>query len=166
MTTPAADLQATESRPLVVERTLLHTQESIWRALTDGSLLTQWLLKNDFEPEVGRRFTFRADTMPQWSGVIRGQVLVVEPKSKLSYSWDVSGNAAAGGFQTVVTWTLTPVAGGVLLRMEQTGFCASQIANAEGAAYGWQLFLGNLERLLPALALSSALPSLPQGECP
>lgn len=151
MTTLAAETQATELRPLVVERTLPHAQEKIWRALTDGSLLTQWLLKNDFQPEIGRSFTFRADAIPQWSGVIRGQVLVVEPISKLSYSWDVSGNAEAGGLQTLVTWTLTPVLGGVLLRMEQTGFRSDQATNAEGAAYGWQLFLGNLEKLLPTL---------------
>ena len=57
-------------------------------------------------------------------------------------------------FKQSLTWTLTPVAGGVLLRMEQTGFRLDQDANAQGAAHGWQLFLGNLERLLPTSAFS------------
>ena len=41
---------------------------------------------------------------------------------RLSYSWNASGEEAAKGLKTVVTWTLTPTTGGVLVRMEQSGF--------------------------------------------
>ena len=50
------------------------------------------------------------------------EVLVVEPNKRLSYSWNASGDEAANGLKTVVTWTLTPAKGGTLLRMEQSGF--------------------------------------------
>src|SRR5450432_3046216 len=62
--------------------------------------------------------------------------------------WRASGAEAAEGLKTVVTWTLAPVAGGVLLRMEQSGFRATEEANFRGANCGWQRFLGGLERVL------------------
>ena len=36
-------------------------------------------MRNDFQPTVGHRFTFRADPMPHWNGVTDCEVLVVEP---------------------------------------------------------------------------------------
>src|SRR5271155_1823665 len=53
MTTPA-------TRTLVIEREMPHPPEKIWRALTEGALLKEWLLENDFEPTVGHKFRFRA----------------------------------------------------------------------------------------------------------
>ncbi len=67
------------------------------------------------------------------------------------YSWNASGEEAAGGLKTVVTWTLTPVKGGVLVRMEQSGFRPEDEANYQGATYGWQRFIGGLERVAAGL---------------
>jgi hypothetical protein len=48
--------------------------------------------------------------------------------------------------------TLTPApSGGVLLRMEQAGFRSEQERNYQGVSYGWQRFLGGLERVVAAL---------------
>ena len=47
--------------------------------------------------------------------------------------------------------TLTPTAGGTLLRMEQAGFGPDQDANYKGATYGWRKFLDNLERVVGGL---------------
>ena len=58
---------------------------------------------------------------------------------------------AAGGLKTVVTWTLTPTKGGVLARLEQSGFRPEDEANYQGANYGWQRFLGGLERVAAGL---------------
>jgi uncharacterized protein YndB with AHSA1/START domain len=85
--------------------------------------------------------------MPHWNGVVDCEVLEVEPNSRLSYSWNASGDEAAGGLRTVVTWTLMPTQGGVLVRMEQSGFRPEDAANYQGAAYGWQRYLTNLERV-------------------
>jgi uncharacterized protein YndB with AHSA1/START domain len=53
---------------------------------------------------------------------------------------------AAKGITTVVTWTLTPTTGGVLVRMEQSGFRPEDESNYKGAGYGWQKFVGALEQ--------------------
>jgi hypothetical protein len=47
----------------------------------------------------------------------------------------------------VVTWTLTPIKDGVLLRMEQSGFRAEDEANYQGALYGWRRYVVGLERV-------------------
>ena len=90
--------------------------------------------------------------MPHWNGVTDCQVLVVEPNERLSYTWNASGDEAAGGLKTVVTWTLSPTKGGVLVRMEQSGFRPEEEANYQGATYGWQRFFAGLERVVAGLA--------------
>ena len=137
-------------RSLVVERVFPHPPEKLWRALTEGPLLAQWMMKNDFEPVVGRRFQFRADPAPNWSGIVDCEVLVVDPLQRLSYNWGVGD--PGGGLQWVVLWTLTPVEGGTHLRMEQSGFGPNQQAAYQGANYGWQKFFGGLERVLAGSA--------------
>jgi uncharacterized protein YndB with AHSA1/START domain len=79
-------------------------------------------MKSDFQPAVGHRFNFWATPMPQWNGVTDCEVLIAEPCARLSYSWNSSGEEAANGLKTVVTWTLTPTQGGTYVRMEQSGF--------------------------------------------
>jgi uncharacterized protein YndB with AHSA1/START domain len=41
------------TRSLVVERVIPHPPEKIWRALTEGPLIEEWLMANDsgFRPE-------------------------------------------------------------------------------------------------------------------
>ncbi len=141
--------QPTEST-LVIERVFQHAPEKLWRALTENSLLAQWLMKNDFEPVVGRKFHFQADPVPNWSGVIDCEVLIVEPLRQLSYSW------SSMGIDFVVLWTLTPAPGGTHLRMEQSGFRPDQQTAYKGANYGWQKFLAALEQLLARMAEGSS----------
>jgi uncharacterized protein YndB with AHSA1/START domain len=142
---------AAATRTVAIERELPHSPEKIWRALTQGPLIEAWLMQNDFEPVVGHRFNFRATPMPHWNGVVDCEVLVVEPHERLSYSWNASGEEAAGGLRTVVTWTLTPTKGGTQVRMEQSGFRPEDEANYQGANYGWQKFIAGLERVLAGL---------------
>ena len=138
-------------RSLVVEREMPHPPEKIWRALTQGPLIEEWLMKNDFQPVVGHRFNFRAAPMPQWNGVTDCQLLVVEPYERLSYTWNASGDEAAGGLKTVVTWTLTPTKGGTHVRMEQSGFRPQDERFYQCAGYGWQKMIGGLERVVAGL---------------
>jgi uncharacterized protein YndB with AHSA1/START domain len=127
---------------LVIDREMAHPREKVWRALTQGRLIEQWLMTNDFQPVVGHRFNFRATPAPGWNGVIDCEVLVVEPHARLAYSWGTMG------MESVVTWTLTPTEGGTHLRMEQSGFPSEEGRNYKGAKYGWQKFIGNLERVV------------------
>jgi uncharacterized protein YndB with AHSA1/START domain len=137
---------AESTRSVVMERVFPHPPEKVWRALTEKELVTQWLMKTDFEPLVGQKFQFRADPVPNWNGVVDCEVLVIDPLKTLSYSW------GALGVGTVVLWTLTPEANGTHVRMEQSGFRADQPASYGGAKYGWQKFFGGLERVLDEVA--------------
>jgi uncharacterized protein YndB with AHSA1/START domain len=135
----------TTTRSLVIEKELPYPPEKIWRALTQGSLIKEWLMDNDFQPVVGHSFQFRSTPVPNWNGIIDSQVLVVEPNKKLSYSW------GSLGLESVVTWTLTPTGTGTHLRMEHSGFGSDQDAAYKGANYGWQKFIGNLEKVAAGL---------------
>ena len=130
------------TKTLVIDREMPHPPEKVWRALTQGALIEQWLMKNDFQPVVGHRFQFCATPVPGWNGIIDSEVLVVEPNSRLSYGW------TSMGLETVVTWTLTPNERGTLLRMEQSGFPSEEGPNYKGAKYGWTNFIGKLERVV------------------
>jgi uncharacterized protein YndB with AHSA1/START domain len=52
--------RAAAARSVAIEREMPHPPERIWRALTQGLLLEEWLMENDFQPVVGHRFSFRA----------------------------------------------------------------------------------------------------------
>ena len=131
---------APEIRTVAVERDLPFAPEKIWRALTQPHLIEEWLMKTDFRPSVGEAFTFTA----QW-GAVEGKVLAIEPERSISYSWN------AMGLESVVTWTLTPTAGGTRLRMKQAGFKPGQDQAYHGAAAGWPRFFDGLERVLAGL---------------
>jgi uncharacterized protein YndB with AHSA1/START domain len=125
------------TRSVVIEREMPHPPEKIWRALTESTLIGEWLMKNDFQPVVGHRFNLRAD----W-GVVDCQVLAVEPNKTLSYTW------AAYGLDSVVTWNLSATRTGTHLRMEHSGFGPDQQQAYDGAKAGWQQFLAALEQVL------------------
>jgi uncharacterized protein YndB with AHSA1/START domain len=139
------DKPMTTTRSLVIERELPHPPEKVWRALTQGPLIKEWLMDNDFQPVVGHKFNFRSTPVPNWNGVIDCEVLVIEPNKKLSYTWGTMGMGSE------VVWTLVPTYGGTLVRMEQSGFGPDQEAAYKGATYGWKKFIGNLERVVAGL---------------
>ena len=130
----------TETLSVIHERETSYPLEKIWRALTQPDLIEQWLMKNDFKPVVGHRFTLRGD----W-GAVDCEVLAVGPNKTLSHTW------AAMGLESVVTWTLTATSTGSRLRMEQSGFRPDQQQAYQGAKYGWQKFLAALDRVVGGL---------------
>jgi uncharacterized protein YndB with AHSA1/START domain len=138
---------ANSTRSIVVERHMPFPQEKIWRALTQGPLIEQWLMKNDFQPIVGHKFNFRAKPMAGWNGVADCEVLIVEPPQRLSWSQNASGDQAADGLQSIVTWTLTPTDSGTHVRMEQTGFRPQDEGGYQAMTFGWPRVLASLERV-------------------
>jgi uncharacterized protein YndB with AHSA1/START domain len=133
-------MQTNDTPTVIVEREIPHSPEKVWRALTQAPLIEEWLMKNDFLPVVGHRFSLRAD----W-GAVDCQVMVVEPNKTLSYAW------AAYGLESVVTWTLTPTGTGTHLRMEHAGFRPDQQQAYQGAKGGWQKFFAALEQVLAGM---------------
>lgn len=135
-----SDTQA-QTRSVVVERELPFPPEKLWRALTQPHLIEEWLMKNDFEAAVGRRFQLRGD----WGGVLDCEVLAIEPQRTLSYSWNHAHEDPAYDLRSVVTFTLTPTGAGTHLRVEQSGFRPDQRQAFGGALQGWPAFLAKLE---------------------
>ena len=133
-----------ETCSVIVERDFAFPPEKLWRALTQPHLIEEWLMKNDFKPSVGHHFNLRGD----WGGVLDCRVLAIEPNKTLSYTWDHAHADAAYNLKSVVTFTLTTTSKGTHLRMEQTGFRTDQPQALNGAKFGWQKFLANLEQLL------------------
>jgi uncharacterized protein YndB with AHSA1/START domain len=131
-------------RSVIVEKEFPHPPEKVWRALTDSSLIAQWLKRNDFEPVTGHAFTLRADPAPNWNGIIDCEVLEVDPSKTLSWG--------TMGMGSVVTFTLTPTEAGTHVRVEQAGFRPDQEQNYRGAMYGWKSFMGKLENVVAGLA--------------
>jgi uncharacterized protein YndB with AHSA1/START domain len=132
----------TETRTVVVEREIPHPAEKIWRALTQPHLIEEWLMKSDFEPVAGHRFSLRRNPRPDVSIVVDCQVVTVEPNKTLAYTWE------AYGLESVVTFTLTPTSTGTRLRMEQSGFRPDQQQAFKGAKRGWLGFFAALEQVL------------------
>jgi uncharacterized protein YndB with AHSA1/START domain len=136
--------QASEVLSVVVEREFPFPLERLWRALTQPHLIEEWLMKNDFKPDVGHRFNLRGD----WGGVLDCEVLTIEPNKTLSYTWNHAHADAAYNLESVVTFTLTATGTGTHLRVEQSGFRSDQPQAFGGAKFGWQKFLENLGQVL------------------
>jgi len=134
------------TRSIVVERLMPHPPEKVWRALTQEPLIAEWLMKNDFQPVVGRRFQFSATPVPGWSGVTNCEVLEVSPHSRLVYRWG-DGTESDSGLKTLVTWTLKPTDGGTQVRMEQSGFRPEDEGGYRGMGGGWPRIVAGLERV-------------------
>ncbi len=140
-------MSESDERSIVVERVMPHPPEKIWRALTQSALIEQWLMRNDFEAVVGRKFNFRAQPMAGWNGVSDCEVLAIEPMKLLSWSQNASGEQAQDGLKSIVTWTLTPVEGGTLVRMEHSGFKPKDEVGYKAMSGGWPRIVAGLERV-------------------
>lgn len=134
-----------ETRTVLIEREVAFPPEKIWRALTQPHLIEEWLMKSDFKPVEGHKFTLRNQPRPDVNVAVDCQVLTVEPNKTLSYTW------RAYDLESVVTFTLEPTPTGTIIRMEQTGFRPDQELAFRGARAAWMQFLGELERLVAKL---------------
>ncbi|NNE43147.1 MAG: SRPBCC domain-containing protein [Gemmatimonadetes bacterium] len=104
------------SRSIRLEKTYPHPPAKVWKAVTSSAALAEWLMENDFRPEVGHEFQFRTEPAPGFDGIVNCRVLAIEEERRLSFTW------VGGPVDTVVTWTLEPVAAGTRFVFEQTGF--------------------------------------------
>jgi uncharacterized protein YndB with AHSA1/START domain len=141
--------ETADTQSVVVERRLPHAPAKVWRAMTESDLLARWMMKNDFAPEVGRRFALRAEPMPHWDGVVNCEVLALEPPRRMVWRWGVGSGENA--LVTTITFTLTPDGAGAHLRMEQSGFRPDQENNRRGAQYGLSKMVDALAALLPEI---------------
>ena len=141
---------ATQTKSIIVERTMPHSPGKIWRALTQAPMIAEWLMKNDFKPEPGHKFQFRATPMPGWSGITNCEVKEVVENQRLVYTWG-DGSESDSGLKTVVTWSLTPEGDATRVRMEQSGFRPEDARGFTGMGSGWPRIVEQLERVVAGL---------------
>ncbi len=131
---------------LSLELELPHPPEKVWRALTDPTLVSEWLLPvAGLATEPGAAFTFQAPPQPGWDGTVRCRILEADAHRTLRYTWVVGDREV----DTVVAFTLTPTPSGTRLSLQQSGFRPDQGQAFGGARYGWTM-MG--ERLFDLLA--------------
>jgi uncharacterized protein YndB with AHSA1/START domain len=96
----------------------------------------------DLELKPGAAFTFKTQAYPGWDGTVHCRLLDIEAPRKLSYTWSVPF------LDTVLTFTLTPMASATRLSIVQSGFTPDQKREFGGARYGWKMMGGKLIDLL------------------
>ena len=140
------------TQDIVVDEVFPHTAEKLWKALTTVELMGRWMMEpTGFEPVVGNRFTFKTTAAGEWDGLIRCQVQEVVPHERLVYAW-TGGHEANVGYgsllNTVVTWTLSKVAGGTRLRVVHSGFILPMNDTAfKNMSGGWTKVVNNLSNV-------------------
>jgi uncharacterized protein YndB with AHSA1/START domain len=144
----------TKTQDIVFEEIFPHAPETIWKTLTTGELMSRWLkmTPTGFAPVKGTRFTYNTSPAGPWDGTIQCEVLDVVPDERLAYSWqggDDSNNGKYGSrLDTVVTLTLTKVAGGTKLRLVHSGFVTPKNDGAyKNMSEGWKTVVGRIGAL-------------------
>jgi uncharacterized protein YndB with AHSA1/START domain len=139
------------TRSFVLERDMPHPPERIWRALAQGPLIEQWLMKNDFRPIVGHGFTFGStpatlerrhelrspDSRTPETARLQLELLGRRGGERPEDSGHMDSHARKRRYARV--------------RMEQSGFESKDEAGYQGAGYGWPRFVDGLERVAAGL---------------
>jgi uncharacterized protein YndB with AHSA1/START domain len=124
-----------------------HPVESVWKSLIEPAALSVWLMDNDFEPRVGKRFVLHRRKPPPGSrGFIECEVLELERPRKMVWSWIHN----EGDAPTRVEFQLQEVGGGTRLTLSHTG----EIDELTGAGLrgGWPDKLTDLRTQLSRAA--------------
>lgn len=138
-----------DSRAVIVDRLLPAAPASVFRALTEPTLLVQWLGPEGSETEVemmevsiGGRLALCVH-LPDGSPIrIEGRYLDIDPPGRLVHSWNVVGT----DLTTTVTFALEPRGSGTRLVLEQRGFADRD--DRQRNDRGWRDLLDRLARLI------------------
>jgi uncharacterized protein YndB with AHSA1/START domain len=144
------------TRAIVVEEIVPHTPETVWRVLTTPELVNRWMMKNNFTPGLGQKFTMHARPMGDWDGTVACEITAFDPPTLLGYTW-VGGSVAnashGSALDSTVTWTLTPVSGGTKVRMVHDGFRSPQNdAGFDAMSGGWNTIVQRISAIASELA--------------
>ena len=130
-----------------------HPPEAVWEYLTNAELMSQWLMKNDFQPIVGLDFQFRTGPIPSlnFDGIFYCKVLEVSPFKRLSYSWKSGPGNGEIDLESIVIWKLEPKGEGTQVFLEHSGFeKAENLDFYNGLLKGWEEKFPKIEKLLNA----------------
>jgi len=107
-------------------------------------------MPNNFQPELGYDFEFRAKPIPSLNldGIFHCKVIEMIPFKKLVYSWTGGPQKGITTLDTVVEWTLEAKDNGTELHLVQTGFNEKNISIFSAMQGGWAQNLQKVAALL------------------
>jgi uncharacterized protein YndB with AHSA1/START domain len=126
------------------ERAIDADPAEVWRALTEPSLLEQWLAPTKLDGRVGGAIVV---TWPDDQGEMRGTIRVLDEPSVLECTW------SEGRDESMLRFELEPREGGSDLRLIHSG---TSRTDAPGFGAGWQSHLEALDDVLDGRESASA----------
>jgi uncharacterized protein YndB with AHSA1/START domain len=99
-----------------------HPPEHVWIALTDPRAIAEWLMPNNFKPEVGHKFRFQTDPQFGCENQTTCEVVECTPPTRLAYTWQIHYPGKPAAEPMLVSWTLTPRDSGTHLLFEQSAY--------------------------------------------
>jgi uncharacterized protein YndB with AHSA1/START domain len=142
-----------------------HPPEMVWKALTDSTALSKWLMPANFEPRVGFRFSFGSEEAARLRR-IEGVVLEADAPKILRYTWQDEGEDGEAG-ASVVSWTLKPKDGGTELTLEHQAAPRADVYAPIEASSNWpELLAGSLPAMLSLFDTRPRVPVVYVAEDP
>ncbi len=113
---------------------------TVWAFLTDPQRMGRWMGRSaELDPTAGGRY--RVEVVP--GEVAAGVFLEVDAPHRLAHTWGWEGDGAAVPVgTTLVSYELTPVPGGTLLRLEHR--LLPGLASTGSHSRGWEHYLERL----------------------
>lgn len=129
-------------RDVRIVTTVAAPRARVWEVVATREALGRWLMPTDFEPIVGRAFTFRMRPQRGWDGVTYCRVSELVPGERLAFSYRgrargdkaiacagvtsdevrALGRGVFAELDTVLRLTLEDVDGGTRVLLEHEGF--------------------------------------------
>src|ERR1041384_6303296 len=102
-TTTTTTWEKPKGSSIHIETRYPHARSKVWRAFSDGDVMSKWLMKTEgYAPVVGTKFVLRAPPGQKgWRGFVECEVLAVEAERLLRFTWE-----GDPGKVQVVTFTL------------------------------------------------------------
>jgi uncharacterized protein YndB with AHSA1/START domain len=85
-------------REIKVSREFDYSVDVLWVAITDPKAVEQWLMPNDFHPQLGHQFTMKTEPRPWFDGIVACCVISIDPPKQMLWEW------IGGGQDTKVTF--------------------------------------------------------------
>lgn len=104
--------------PIIKQIKVNATVEKVWGYLTDSKKLEKWLMPNDFEPKLNKKFNLKCTGHKGSKQIIECELLEIVEYKKLVFSW----YSEEIGLNTKVTIDLIEVDDGVLITLTHSGW--------------------------------------------
>ncbi len=136
---------AVESERVVeIERRIEARPEEVFVYLTDMDKYTSWMgMAAELDPRPGGIYRVRMNS----DTVAHGEFVVVDPPSRVVFTWGWEGDEAVPPGSTTVEITLRKDGDGTILRLRHSGFTTDEAAASHRE--GWAMYVERLSVAAP-----------------